>query len=320
MNLDALDAFAKIAELKSLSSVSKVYGIAKSTLSLRLKQLETDLGTDLFARSGRSLELTEAGQTLYQHAVGILEGCETARSAVADSLEQASGVLRIGATGEFGTAFYAQVLYEFRKLYPNVQVDLVFFSPQTIYTPERLEGFDAVILWGGEGNERGVTEVLSNAAFSLFASQSYVDRMGVPKSPADLEKHRGIVFRTPAGLQPWRLQRKNEQVSVLPRSDFITNDYWTIKYFAVAGEGIAYLPAFFAEIECERGHLMPLLAEWQSDKKKVTIHITRPNATSRRMTAFMNVCRTYFSPEFQFQGPRYYVETVQIPDQQERQK
>ncbi len=319
MNLDALSAFARIAELRSLSAASKLYGEPKSTLSLRLKQLEADLGVELFVRQGRSLELTEAGQTLLTHARHILESCETARSAVTETSDGVSGTLRIGATGEFGTAFYAQMLYAFRKLHPEVQIDLVFFSPHVLYSPERVETLDAVISWdeGNEDGERG--ETLSTATFSLFAGKSYVERMGMPSSPDELADHRGIVFRTPAGLQSWRLQRSGEQTSILPRSDFIANDYWTVKYFAVAGEGIAYLPTFFTSIECERGHLVPLLPEWASAEKRVCIRINRPKAASRRMTAFMDACRSYFSPGFVFRGPRYYVETVLVPHQPEEE-
>src|SRR5689334_15224968 len=118
MNLEALDGFAKVVELQSLSAAAKLYGLPKSTLSLRLKQLEAELGTQLFAREGRNLALTDAGQTLHRHALEILERCETARAAVAETVNDASGTLRIGATGEFGTAFYAQMLHAFRKQHP----------------------------------------------------------------------------------------------------------------------------------------------------------------------------------------------------------
>jgi len=313
LNFDALDSFVKIAELRSISAAAKLYGVPKSTLSLRLKQLESEVKAELFAREGHTLVLTEAGETLLSHAQDILERCESARVAVTDTIDDASGTLRIGATGEFGTAFYAQMLYAFRAAYPKVQLELVFFSPHGLYLQDRHDTLDAIISWD-EGNASAASEPLWRDRFALFASRSYIDRMGMPQSPQDLSRHAGILFRTPVGPQVWRLQNGAEQTSILPRSDLMTNDYWTVKYFAVAGEGIAYLPKFFAALECEFGHLEPLLPEWESADQRVTVRILRPNTKSRRMSAFIAFARDYFSPDFAFGGPRYFVEAVVRPD------
>ncbi|WP_237151760.1 LysR family transcriptional regulator [Oryzibacter oryziterrae] len=308
MNIEALGSFLKIAEMKSLSAAAKLYGLPKSTLSLRLKQLEGEIGTDLFIRDGRSMVLTEAGQTLLAHALDIVERCEAARIAVSETLDEAVGTLRIGATGEFGTAFYSQMIHAFRKRHPKVQLDLTFFSPQALYLPERLEMMDAIISWD-DGNAED-SETLWTDRFALFASRDYLARMGAPSAPADIDNHQGVLFRLPAGPQGWRLQRDTEQIAILPRSDLIANEYWTVKYFAVAGEGIAYLPTFFTEIECRRGHLVPVLPAWKSAEQRVTLRMIRPQAVSHRMAAFRDFCRDYFSPTYVFHGPRYYVETV----------
>lgn len=318
MNNEALSSFLKIAEMRSLSAAAKRYGLPKSTLSLRVKQLEGELGVNLFTRSGHSLLLTDAGLTLTKHARRILGECDAARVAVAEAGSEVSGTLRIGATGEFGTAFYAQMLIAFRKTHPNVELELSFFPPHMLHVTENLEAYDAVISWAhGDIEQDG--ETLSTASFALFASPTYVAQYGLPSSPADLANHEGILFRTPSGLQTWRLQRANEQSSTLPRSRLIANDYWTLKYFAVAGEGIAYLPRFFADLECEHGDLVRLLDDWESVERHVVIRVMRPHAPSRKLTAFMDICRSYFSPGFTFTGPRYYVERILSPNRQDKE-
>ncbi|MFL5014056.1 LysR family transcriptional regulator [Rhizobium sp.] len=313
MDVDALDAFLKIAEYQSLSAVAKLYGLPKSTLSLRLRQLEGELNTSLFLREGRSLVLTEAGQTLRAHAADILGRCEAARMAVAETLDDASGMLRIGATGEFGTAFYSQMLFAFRRRYPKVQLDLSFFSPHTLYLPERQEMMDAIISWDDGNAAQGGAEQLWTDRFCLYASRDYLARMGAPPTPAALETHQAVMFRQPSGPQLWYLQREAETLSILPRCDLFANEYWTVKYFAVAGEGIAYLPSFFTQIECERGDLVRVLPGWESAAQCVTLRVMRPSALSRRMGAFIEFCRDYFSPGYVFNGPRYYVETIFNP-------
>ena len=318
MNNEALDSFLKIADMRSLSAAAKRYGLPKSTLSLRVKQLEGELGVSLFTRSGHTLLLTEAGLTLTKHARRILGECDAARVAVAEAGTEVSGTLRIGATGEFGTAFYAQMLIAFRKAYPNVELELAFFPPHMLHVPESLEAYDAVISWA-QGDNEGDGETLSTATFALFASPSYIEQYGLPSAPADLADHEGILFRAPAGLQSWRLQRGADQSSTLPRSRLIANDYWTLKYFAVAGEGIAYLPRFFVDLECEHGDLVHLLHDWESVERHVVIRVMRPHAPSRKLSAFMDICRSYFSPGFAFTGPRYYVERILSPNPQDKE-
>lgn len=322
MNLDALDCFVKIADVGSLSAASKLHGLPKSTLSLKLRQLEADHGVTLFARKGRSLELTDAGHELLKHAREIFACCETAEAALSEMRDEVAGTLRIGATGEFGTAFNAQMLYAFRQKYPRVKLDLVFFSPSVLFTPDRLQSFDAIVSWDDPGGDprdgrgqNGVpAETLSSATFGLFASRDYLARAGTPQTPDALANHRGILYRAPMGLQSWRLQHNGEAVEVLPPSDFAANDYWTIKYFAVAGEGIAYLPKFFTSIECERGHLVPILPGWASEEKWIHIRFPRSHIVSKKASAFLEFCKSYFLPGFEFAGPRYYVETVLAPD------
>ena len=57
----------------------------------------------------------------------------------------------------------------------------------------------------------------------------------------------------------------------MPAATCTTNDYWTIKYFAVAGEGIAYLPEFFVETERQAGLLIPVLGDWSSPKTAINL-------------------------------------------------
>lgn len=310
MDLDALDTFAKIAEAGSLTAAAKLHGLPKSSLSLKLRQLESDLDMALFVREGRGLALTDAGIELLAHTQRILDACDGARSALAAMRDTVAGTLRIASTGEFGTAFNAQMLYAFRQLYPLVKLELVFISPTVLFAPDRLQSFDVIVSWDDPGDDGEGGERIASATFGLFASPAYLEAAGCPTHPDALQAHRGVLYRRGTGLQSWRLKRGTEIVELLPRCDFSSNDYWTVKYFAVAGEGIVYLPTFFADIECERGHLVPLMPEWQSEEKWIYIRIPQHNNASRKTRAFVDFCKDYFSPGYGFRGPRYYVETV----------
>ncbi|WP_167686618.1 LysR family transcriptional regulator [Pseudooceanicola sp. HF7] len=312
MNFQALSTFLKVAETGSVSVASRLHGQAKSSISLKLKQLEEEVGAELFTRRGRALELTDAGRVLVERGQHILSLCDDTAAAVASMQDEAAGVLRVGASGEFGTALNAQMLQAFRAVHPKIQLDLVFFSPSVFLDMSRQKVFDAVLSFedvSGPGAEE-----LTTLRYALHASPSYLEAHGMPTDVADLARHKGVIYRDAEGLRPWRLSDGTRSEEILPPADIVTNDYWTTKYFAVAGAGLALLPAFFTELEVREGHLVPVLPDWRSEERSITLRVPDPRYVAPKTRAFIAFCKSYFQPGFDFAGPRYFVEALRFPD------
>jgi DNA-binding transcriptional LysR family regulator len=267
--------FGKVADARSLSNAAKLHGLPKSTLSHKIRQLEDRLGVALFVREGRDLFLTDAGAEFLDHAHRIQASCDGAESAIAAMRQEIAGTLTIGSTGEFGTSFTSELLFAFRQRFPQVKIDVIFLSTGYLFAPERQQAFDGIFYWGEPSNVDYIARRLTSASFGLYASPVYIEKYGQPAAPAALHDHRAIAFRTPTGLQSWHLKRAVEALDVLPPASCVANDYWMIKYFAVAGEGLAYLPDFFTEIECATGHLVPVLPEWRSPDVSVNLLFPR---------------------------------------------
>ncbi|WP_426127410.1 LysR substrate-binding domain-containing protein [Pararhizobium sp. PWRC1-1] len=101
------------------------------------------------------------------------------------------------------------------------------------------------------------------------------------------------------------------EVDLLPAATCITNDYWTIKYFAVAGEGFAYLPEFFVETERQAGLLIPVLGAWSSPKTAVNLIYSRRRHVSKRFK--VEFCIDFYRNRDHMSIPRYCVEKVSMP-------
>ncbi|MEJ8476663.1 LysR family transcriptional regulator [Roseibium algae] len=312
MDFQSLEAFVKIAESHSLSAAARLYDLPKSTISLRLRQLEGQIGAELFTRRGKTLELTDAGCVLLERARQILALCDDASAAVSLVHEEAAGVIKIGATGEFGTALNAQMLSAFRQAYPRIQLDLVFFSPSVFLDLSRQRIFDAVLSFDEAGGVDRHAEVLTTVTHGLYASPHYLSQLGTPIETAHLSNHRGVLYRTADGIQSWKLKRKKQSVEVQPTGDIVANDYWTLKYFTVASAGIALLPQFFTELECRYNHLVPVLPQWQTEARPICIRVPDQRYMAPKTRAFIDFCKSYFQPGFTFVGPRYYVESLSI--------
>lgn len=310
MDLESIDFFIKVAEARSMSNASRLHRLPKSTLSYKIRALEDRLGVALFVREGRDLMMTDAGHEFLGHAHRIQASCDSAEAAIMAMRQDIAGTLTIGSTGEFGTSFTSELLFAFRQRYPQVRVEVVFLSPGYIYAPERPQAFDGIFSWGEPSQVDYVARRLTGATFGLYASPDYIARSGMPGKPEDLHSHRGVTFRRQTGLQSWHLVAGAETVDVLPESACTANDYWMIKYFAVAGEGIAYLPDFFTEIECATGHLVPVLRDWRSPEVPVNLLYPRRRHVSRKFAAFQSFCIDFYKNRGAHDVPRYCVEVV----------
>lgn len=310
MDLEAIDYFIMVAEAQSLSHAAKLYGLPKSSLSHKVRKLEDSLGVALFVRDGRELHLSDAGAEFLDHAQRIKESCEGAKAAIAESRHDIAGTLTIGSTGEFGTSFTSELLFAFRQQYPQVRVEVIFLSLGYLLAPEKHQPFDGIFHWGEPANADYIARKLGEASFCLYASPRYIERFGAPSTPEELERHNAVAFRQPNGAQTWHLERGGETCDFLPTAQCMANDYWMLKYFAVAGEGIVYLPAFFTEIECMNGDLVPVLPEWRSPMVSINLLYMRRRYVSRKFAAFLDFCLDYYRQRANYASPRYCVEVV----------
>jgi LysR family cyn operon transcriptional activator len=125
MELRQLKYFVKVAETLNFSEASKVLNITQSTLSQQIKQLEEEIGTQLFARSSHHVLLTEAGVELLPCANKTLRDAQLCLSRINDLNELLTGTLSIGVTYTFGPIL-TEALFSFMKMYPKIKLNIVY--------------------------------------------------------------------------------------------------------------------------------------------------------------------------------------------------
>lgn len=306
MDFTALDYFCKVAALGSVSIVAKVHNVAKSSISTKLRKLENELGAALFLREGHKQVLTDAGEEFYRHAQTLLRNRELAVESMSRFGSDVRGTLRIASTGEFGSSFTGELLYAFRSQHPEIKLDLTFYNPSLVIPQDRLHDFDVTLSWGANVNDKSI--LLTEVEFGLFAGKRHLADRDLPNHPKELSSHSGVLYREPFGIQRWQLRKGHEEIEILPEAEFIANDYWTLKYLAICGEGIAYLPRFFTSYECSTGVIVEVFPEWSSDKKG--IFLTRSSRNSNKVNIFEKFCLDFFSDTGSYPRPKYYIEAV----------
>ena len=126
LDANALELFARIAQAGSFAQAARDLGLTRAAISRRIAAIENAVGLALFARSTRSLGLTEAGRRLHARARAVRDAAESARLALRHARDQLDGTIRISATAGFGRHVLAPLLAGFQNLHPAVRYELFF--------------------------------------------------------------------------------------------------------------------------------------------------------------------------------------------------
>lgn len=124
MDIRHLKYFVAVVEEQSFTKASEKLYIAQPPLSRQIQNLEDELGLQLLERTSRPVKTTEAGQFFYQYAKKILSNIDQMVS-MTKRVGQVDKTLRIGFVGSLLLGLLPQIIYELRKLLPNVSIDLV---------------------------------------------------------------------------------------------------------------------------------------------------------------------------------------------------
>lgn len=130
MEISSLKAFVSVAENGSFSIAARQLFLTQPAISKRIALLEAELRVALFDRSGRSVHLTEAGNTLLVSARQILKDIETASDQIHSLGSDIRGRLRIATSHHIGIHRLPPVLRTFTQRYPSVVLDLQFMDSE----------------------------------------------------------------------------------------------------------------------------------------------------------------------------------------------
>lgn len=125
MELRQLKYFVKAARTLNFSEAAKQLAITQSTLSQQIRQLETEMGTQLFQRDSHRVCLTEEGEALLPYALTTLSSAETCVERLHDLRNLTTGTLNIGVTYSF-SPILTETVITFMKRYPKVKLNIYY--------------------------------------------------------------------------------------------------------------------------------------------------------------------------------------------------
>ncbi|HEY4193182.1 MAG TPA: LysR family transcriptional regulator [Mesorhizobium sp.] len=258
LDWDKLRVFHAAAEAGSFTHAAEVLRLSQSAISRQVSALEHDVGVPLFNRHARGLVLTEQGELLYRTAHDVLMQLENVKNQLTETTDTPSGTLRVTTTVGLGTGWLTERSKEFLDLHPEIELQLVLTNEELDLTMRQA---DCAVRLRQPQQPDLIQRRLFTVHMHVFASQIYLDRHGVPKSVADLDKHRIVTFGEPvppylAGLNV--LETIGRPAGFKRGSALQINDLMSVRRAVRDGVGIAMLPDYMAHF---RSGLVPVLPE-----------------------------------------------------------
>lgn len=173
MQLNELQHFIAIVEFGNFSKAAANIYVSQPNLSKSIKKLETKLNVQLFRRSTKTLELTDAGQIVYEQALKVIESTDELTAKLDLLTHSPTGEIKIGVPPVIGTLFFPKIATEFGKLYPNITLELVEHGAKKIeqFIEEGKVDIGLVVLPVNQHHFDTVPYI--NEAFYLFTSDTH---------------------------------------------------------------------------------------------------------------------------------------------------
>lgn len=257
--LAAMTAFARTAELRSITGAAHLLGVTPAAVSQTIRKLEARLGVRLFERTTRSVNLTEAGRAYWERVAPLLTGMAEATEDLQMQASVPGGLLRITLPMVAGQLLIEPLLGDWAQQHPHITLELAY---QDALVDIVKEGFDAGIRLG-ESLQRDMIAVPLTREFRLrtYASPNYLARRGTPQVPADLLQHNCINYRlaSTGAFYRWEFVERRRIVALPVTGSLIVNHWMTMLEAAAQGVGVCHTLPEAAERWVAEGRLVELL-------------------------------------------------------------
>ena len=258
--LKQIESFAAVATKGSLTAAALVEGVAPAVIGRRIDALEERLGVKLLVRTTRRITLTHEGSAFLEDCQRLLADLASAEASVSAGGVKASGHVRITAPAGFGRRHVAPLVPLFLAQHPEVSLSLNL-SDRVVDIVN--EGFDCAVRVGDMPDSNLVSVRLADNRRLCVAAPAYLQRAGVPATPAELQRHQCLTLSSDASqTRGWAFMVDGELTHLRPSGRVDCSDGQVLHDWCLRGLGIAWRSTWEVEHEVTSGALRSVLDDF----------------------------------------------------------
>ena len=240
--LRQLQFFVAVADQGSVSRAAQKLSISQSSVTEAVKELETDLGVELFERHSRGLNITHKGHQFLRHATKILSDVSDARRTFLGEQAATKGRLQLGVTSMVAGYVLSDILARYRRAYPVVEISAI--EDNGDYLEHLLVGgkLDVAVMVISNLRDRTAlqSEILEVSAYRLWMP------LGHKLNGADIIGVDDIVSEPLIMLTIDEIEENTGKllaaIGAKPHVAFRTRSVEAVRSLVATGAGVALLP------------------------------------------------------------------------------
>ncbi|WP_084214316.1 LysR family transcriptional regulator [Terriglobus sp. TAA 43] len=258
--LQALAAFAAVAEERSFTRAAARLRISQSALSHSVRGLEKRLGVQLLARTTRSVAPTAAGEAVLREVQPALERIARSLTEAQQQRDRPAGRLRLLVSRSAAQVVLMPKLKEFTEAYPDIALDITTSNDRAELVAG---GYDAGIQIG-EFIQRDMiaVRVSDDLRLAVVGSPSYFATHPKPRTPRDLKDHICLAFRFSTGIYRWEFEKGRRSITFLPEGPLVFDDSDLLMQCVERGAGISMAMETLARERLADGRLVEVMRDW----------------------------------------------------------
>ncbi|RUU65346.1 LysR family transcriptional regulator [Mesorhizobium sp. M2C.T.Ca.TU.009.01.2.1] len=289
--LTHLPVIVAVARRGGFALAAAELGMSPSAVSHAVRLVEERIGQPLFARTTRSVSLTEAGKALVETAAPALQDIAERMDRIRGVKGRPAGLLRINASNIATPLAVTPVVAAMAERYPDVTVEIV--ADQGLIDIVG-EGFDAGIRLGEMiAQDMVIVRMTPPLKAVMVASPAYVGKHGRPRDVADLASHNCIGYRLvrSGALYRWNLSDNGKDVVVETRGTAIVTDSLGAVDLALAGVGLAYVFEPLVRADLAAGRLVQILPQTAIEEPGLFLYFPRRASMAPKLRAFIDTAQ-----------------------------
>lgn len=288
MNIRQLEYFVGVAEALNFTKAAQKFYISQTAITKQISALETALGTRLFNRTKRLVELTPAGIVFLNEAKSIINRTEEAIERVHLASSGIIGSLNIGFVKGYEKTSFSDLILDFHKEYPNIFMSFTRNNIEELYRAVENSELDIVFNINCESRRNNKLRQIAINKYSLvtvvYPTHPLASKRSIKRS--ELKDEAILLMNAPN-----RESGENEETMAdflssksMPQITQQSRDFESILLMVSANMGIAILPSYVVKYLNHSRHLIiiplegenetaEIVAAWNKENKNPTLNM-----------------------------------------------
>ncbi|WP_291583598.1 LysR family transcriptional regulator [Clostridium sp. UBA6640] len=296
MEFRNIATFLRVAATRNFSKAAEQLGYSQSTVTIQMQQLEKELGTQLFERIGKHVNLTDQGEAFILHANEIMRVTNAAMT-FASNADVPTGSLRIGGVESLCTAILPELLLQFHRVCPRVETVIKTAKTEELIDMIKCNDIDIMFtldqkVYGSEW-VRAVQKD-EDIVFVTSSSHSLIDGQKIELQTIIKEP---FILTEKGGSYRYELERMlaSKEMEIRPVLEIGNTE--TIIHLLEEGIGVSFLPLFSVQKSIKQGTLSRIQTDIPTIQMCSQLLYHKNKWVTPQMQAFIEIVQDFYKRE-----------------------